>query len=288
LKIWWKQVEEIIDRALAEDLSGGDITTQLLIPGELQGKASLTSRASGVLAGIEIAGMVFQRVDPSLSFQVLLPDSTRIKPGDTLATVKGTVASILKAERTALNFLQHLSGIASATSRFVEAIKGLPVYLLDTRKTIPGLRVLEKYAVRMGGGRNHRLHLGDGILIKDNHLAVLRSRGESLKEAIERIRREAPPGLKIEVEADTVEQALEAVAAGADIVMLDNMSLEEIRRTVKLAQGRALLEASGGVTLDRVRAIADTGVNFISVGAITHSAPALDISLELDLGSREE
>lgn len=282
MEIWQKHLEETIDRALAEDLGWGDTTTRLLIPPHLSGKASLIVKAQGIIAGIEVAAGVFRQVDPRLLCQPLVADGTRVRPGDVIATLEGAVASILQAERVALNFLQHLSGIASETARYVEAVKGLPVFILDTRKTTPGLRLLEKYAVRTGGGRNHRMHLEDGILIKDNHLSALRSQGKSLKESLDQIRQKAPHTLKIEVEAKTLEEVQETVAAGADIIMLDNMSREEMSRAVALIRGKALIEASGGVTLEKVRGIAETGVNFISIGALTHSAKALDISLELE------
>jgi nicotinate-nucleotide pyrophosphorylase (carboxylating) len=282
LEDWWKRVELVIDQALAEDLSWGDVTTEVLIPPELQGRASIVVKASGVLAAIEIAEMVFHKIDPSLQFKVLVSDGSKVKPGDIIARVEGRLASILKAERTALNFLQQLSGVASETANYVEAAKGSPAQIMDTRKTTPGLRLLEKYAVRIGGGQNHRLHLGDAILIKDNHLASLRSQGMSLKEIIAQAKRKAASSLKVEVEVRTVEEALEASDAGADIIMFDNMRLEEMRRAVKLIGGEALLEASGGITLDNVRAIAETGVDFISVGALTHSAKTLDIGLDLE------
>ena len=253
-------------------------------------------KSEGILAGIEVAKKVFHKVDPGLRMDVLLEDGSRIKASDVIARVEGKVANILKAERVALNFLQRLSGIATETNRYVKAVEGLPVHIMDTRKTTPSLRVLEKYAVRVGGGENHRMNLGDGILIKDNHLAALRSRGLSLKEIIAKARQNAPLSLRgipsrsnlearqiqIEVEVKTVPEALEAAEAGADVVMLDNMSLGDMRQAVKMIHGRALIEASGGITLDRVRAVAETGVDFISVGALTHSVKALDISLEVE------
>jgi nicotinate-nucleotide pyrophosphorylase (carboxylating) len=213
--------------------------------------------------------------------ELLLKDGARLKPGSKIASVSGSIASILKAERTALNFLQRLSGIASETDRYVERVQGLPVRIMDTRKTTPGFRLLEKHAVRVGGGQNHRMSLGDGMLIKDNHLAVLRNQELSIKQIVARARQKAPRGLLVEVEAATALEALEAAEAGADIVMLDNMSLDDMRNAVKAIHGRALLEASGGITLDNVRAVAETGVDFVSVGALTHSVRALDISLEL-------
>jgi len=276
------QIEEIIDRALAEDLGRGDITTEALIHGDQQGIGLIIVKREGIIAGIEVARKVFHRVDPNLKLGILLEDGSRVKPGNKAARVAGNIVSILKAERVALNFLQRLSGIASETGRYVERVKGLPVRIMDTRKTTPSLRELEKYAVRLGGGENHRMNLGDGILIKDNHLVALRSQGLSIKEIIAKARQSAPQRLKIEVEVRTVPEALEAAEAGADIVMLDNMNLKDMRRAVKFVHGRALIEASGGIALDNVRAVAETGVDFISIGALTHSAKALDISLELE------
>jgi nicotinate-nucleotide pyrophosphorylase (carboxylating) len=276
------QIEEIIDRALAEDLGKGDVTTEALIPGDLRGTGFIVAKKEGILAGINVAKQVFHRVAPDLKVEIFLKDGSRIKPGSKVAEVSGSIASILKAERVALNFLQRLSSIASETNRYVEAVSGLPVRIMDTRKTTPGLRSLEKYAVKAGGGQNHRMSLGDGILIKDNHLAALRSQGLSIKAIVAKAKQNTPQRLPIEVEVGTVSEALEAAEAGADIVMLDNMSLENMRKAVKSIRGRALIEASGGVTLDNVRAVAETGVDFISVGALTHSATALDISLELE------
>lgn len=276
------QIEEIIDRALAEDLGWGDITTEALISSDQQGIASIVAKEQGILAGIDVAKTVFRRVDPELKMAVLLEDGAKVDSGSIITQVEGKVASILKAERVALNFLQRLSGIASETNRYVEAVKELSVQITDTRKTTPGLRLLEKYAVRVGGGENHRMNLGDGILIKDNHLAALRSLGLNLKEIIAKARQNASQRLKVEVEARTVREAMEAAEAGADIVMLDNMSLEDMHQAVESIHGSTLIEASGGVTLDKVRDVAKTGVDFISVGALTHSARALDISLKLE------
>jgi nicotinate-nucleotide pyrophosphorylase (carboxylating) len=276
------QVKQFIAQAIAEDLGQGDMTTEALIPKTQQGRASIVAKAMGITAGVEVAKQVFLKVDPELRLAILIEDGAEVKPGDIIAKIEGRVASILKAERTVLNFLQHLSGIASETARYVQAVKGLPVQITDTRKTTPGLRTLEKYAVRVGGGKNHRMHLGDGILIKDNHLAALSRQGLSIKEIVTRARQKASPKLKIEVEVKTPQEAVEAVEAEADIIMLDNMGLEDMRQTVQLIKGRALIEASGGITIDRVRAVAQTGVDLISIGALTHSAKALDISLELD------
>lgn len=276
-----EQLDSIIDRALAEDISRGDITSEALLPPGLQGKAVIQVKAKGVLAGGEVARRVFLRVDPSLKIEIIIKDGARVKPGDMLATISGTVMSILKAERVALNFLQRLSGIATETAQFVAGAQGLPITILDTRKTTPGLRLLEKYAVRTGGGQNHRLDLSDGILIKDSHLAALRALGMNLPDIITRAKRNAPHHLKVEIEVSTVEEAVEAAAAGADIIMLDNMSPEEMRRAASLAPAGVKLEASGGITLKNIGAAARSGVDFISIGALTHSPRALDMSLTI-------
>ncbi len=275
------QLERIVETALAEDMAWGDITTDTIIPPRLEGKATIVVREEGVLAGVEVASLVFSRADGLLKVGLAREDGAHLLPGEVIATISGPVSGILKGERTALNFLQRMSGIATETSRYVAAVKGLKTVICDTRKTTPGLRVLEKYAVRMGGGKNHRSNLGDGVLIKDNHRAVLASQGIPLSQAVRKAREQAPHELKVEVEVDTLEQAREALAAGADIIMLDNMSIEDMRRAVVELGGRVPLEASGGVTLERVRSIAETGVDLISVGALTHSPHALDISLEL-------
>ncbi|MCD6358704.1 MAG: carboxylating nicotinate-nucleotide diphosphorylase [Dehalococcoidia bacterium] len=277
-----EQINRAIGIALDEDLRQGDITTDPLIPQDIAACARITAKANGVLAGIEVAEAVFHKVDDSLKFNVLMQDGTRMNTGDTIATIKGCAASILKAERTALNFLQRMSGIASETSLYVTEVGNLPTQILDTRKTVPGLRVLDKYAVAMGGGTNHRQHLGDAVLIKDNHLMLLRSQGISLRETITLSRERTPRNIKLEVEVETVKDAIEAAKAGADIVMLDNMSPDDMRRAVKDVNKRALLEASGGITLENVRAIAETGVDYISIGALTHSVKALDISLDME------
>ena len=277
-----EQVDNLIDLALAEDLGYGDITSEMLIPYGLEGKASIIIKERGIVAGGEVAKKVFLRVDPSLKFNILIKDGTRVQPGDTVATISGRVISILKAERAVLNFLQRLSGIASETAKYIAKTRGLAVKITDTRKTTPGLRLLEKYAVRMGGGKNHRLHLGDGILIKDNHLAALRATGMSLKDIVAKAKQNAPQGMKVEVEVNTAQEAMEAAEAGADIIMLDNMSPDEMSRVVSLLPSRVKAEASGGITLANVRQAAMAGVNLISIGALTHSPKALDISLEFD------
>ncbi len=277
-----KQIDRIIALALAEDISHGDITSEALIPPDLSGKASLLVKEKGVLAGIDIAGRVFQRVDPLLEVEVLIKDGTAIKPGDIAGNISGSVISILKAERTALNFLQRLSGIASLTAQYVAETSETGAKIYDTRKTTPGLRDLEKYAVRTGGGQNHRLHLGDAVLIKDNHINALHATGMSIKDIVTKARRNVPAGITIEVEVTSTSEAQEALKASADIIMLDNMSIEETNRVVNMAAGRVKIEASGGITLANVRQIAMTGVDMISIGALTHSYKALDISLELE------
>jgi len=279
------ELKTIIQRALAEDLGRGDITTEILIPAALEGRAAFLVKDRGVLAGIDIARLVMQTVEPGLKFEVKIADGRRIKPGDVVATVAGPVAGILKAERTALNFLQRLSGIATATARYVSRVKDYNVDITDTRKTTPGLRVLEKYAVRMGGGLNHRGSLGAAVLIKDNHIAALRQKGMSLEEIVRKAKKQAPKRMVVEVEATSLKEALEGAAAGADVVMLDNLPPEEMARTVKKMPAGVRIEASGGITLVNVRQVAATGVNLISVGALTHSVKSLDISLELELSS---
>lgn len=275
-----RQLSHIVETALAEDLPWGDATAEAIIPPTLRAVGSIVARAEGVLAGMEVAAEVFRTVDSSLEFEPLAADGDVVRPGQVLATVRGSAASILAGERVALNFLQRLSGIATLTSRYVGAISGHPARIVDTRKTTPGLRILEKYAVTLGGGFNHRQNLSDGILIKDNHLTALATVGIGLGEVVATARRRARHTQRVQVEVETAEQALEAVEAGADAILLDNMSLEEMRRAVELVGGRAIVEASGGVTLERVAAIAGTGVDFISVGELTHSARALDIALD--------
>lgn len=276
------QLITLIDLALDEDISGGDITSELLIPAKLQAKATFVAKADGVLAGIDIARLIFIRVDSAIKFKASIKDGAKLKKGDTIATITGNARSILKAERTALNFLQKLSGIATQTAQYVALISDLPVALLDTRKTTPGMRLLEKYAVSMGGGQNHRFNLSDGILIKDNHLMTLRAQGIKLKEIVTIAKANAPKDIKVEVEVTNLKEVAEAVSAGADIIMLDNMSPAQMRRAMQKVPKTIKTEASGGINLDNVRKVAETGVNFISIGALTHSSKALDISLEFE------
>ena len=270
--------------ALAEDRTSEDVTTAALVPPDQRGRATILAKAEGVLAGLPLAEAAFAAVDESLAWTAHKSDGDRILAGDRVIEIEGSLASILRAERVALNFLTHLSGVATAAAEVVRALDGTGCRLRDTRKTIPGLRLPEKYAVRMGGGTNHRLDLADGILIKDNHLAALRARERDIADAV-RLAREAHPGMRIEVEVEDVEEAREAIKAGADELLLDNMSPGEMRNVVTLVAGRnprPVLEASGGITLANARLIAETGVDYISMGAITHSAPALDMSLEVE------
>jgi nicotinate-nucleotide pyrophosphorylase (carboxylating) len=268
---------DLIERALAEDLGAGDLTTSAVVPEGAQARARIEQRAPGVVAGLDVARAVFERVDASLRFEACAPEGEWREPG-VLAELSGTAASILAGERVALNFLGRLSGVATLTARYVQAVEGTGARILDTRKTTPGLRELEKAAVRAGGGMSHRRGLYDAILVKENHAALAGGVGEATRRALAA----APQGVTVEVECATLEEVEAALAAGVPRILLDNMAAPELRRAVELAGGRAELEASGGITLDTVRAVAETGVDFISVGALTHSAPALDVSLLLD------
>jgi len=274
-------MQEIVRQALAEDMAWGDVTTEALIPPEVSLHAQARTREAGVVAGLPAFAEVFHQLSPSVSVICCVSDGARVEAGQVLAEVQGEARAILMGERVALNLLQHLSGIATMTARYVAALAGLPARILDTRKTMPGLRALEKYAVHMGGGVNHRFCLADAVLIKDNHLAILAAQGVGLSEAVRRARAAIGPTVRVEVEVESVEDALRAVEAGADIVMLDNMSLAEMRQAVEAIRGRALVEASGGVTLETVRQVAETGVDYISVGALTHSVQGLDIGLDV-------
>jgi nicotinate-nucleotide pyrophosphorylase (carboxylating) len=278
--------ERLVRLALEEDLgTAGDLTSQAVIPAELAGQAVFVARVRGVVAGLPAAALVFAKVDPGVVFTPLVEDGSAVQPGARLATVRGPMRSILTGERTALNFLQRLSGVATQTARHVAVVKGLSCQVLDTRKTTPGWRLLEKYAVRMGGGHNHRMGLGDGVLIKDNHLAGLRiaDRRLQIEEAVRRARQRYGNTVPLEIEVDTLEQLEAALAARPDIVLLDNMGPEQLREAVRRRDAVApgvQLEASGGVSLDTLRAIAESGVDRVSIGALTHSAVALDIGLD--------
>jgi nicotinate-nucleotide pyrophosphorylase (carboxylating) len=268
-------IEQVVQVALAEDVGERDVTTEATVDADALGTAELLLREPGVACGLGVAEAVFRALDTDLRFEPLVREGALVDRPRAVAVVTGPERAILTGERTALNFLGRLSGIATLTRRHVDAVEGTGVAILDTRKTTPGLRVLEKHAVRCGGGRNHRFGLDDGVLVKDNHL---RAAG-SVQAAVEKLR--AATDLPIEVECDTLEQVKEALAAGADAILLDNMTFEELRAAVAIGGGRARLEASGGVTLENVRTIAETGIDEISVGALTHSARSLDVSLEL-------
>ena len=276
------EVYSLIDAAITEDQTFNDSTTSILVPPEIRGIGILRSKAQGILAGVEVALAVFHRVDPELSAQVLMVDGGTLEPGRQIARIQGAAANILWGERIALNFLQRMSGIATETNRYVKTVAGCRARIVDTRKTVPGHRYLDKYAVRMGGGYNHRLNLADGILVKDNHIAVLRSQKLGLGDVVQLALSRASHTVKVEVEVENLDQVRQAASAGAHIIMLDNMPLPMMQEAVNIIDGRAAVEASGGITLETVRAVAETGVDLISVGALTHSPQALDISLDLE------
>ena len=268
--------ERLIDLWLREDIGACDLTVQVMIEESEMGAFRMNAREPMVLAGLDVAAAVFRRYEPALSVAVSAKDGDRVAKGATLLLVKGPARGILTAERTALNIVQRLSGIATETARYVDAITGTGARLIDTRKTTPGLRMLEKHAVTCGGGLNHRLGLDNGVMIKDNHIAVC----GGVAPAVERARKKLPVLTKIEVECDRLDQVREAVAAGADVIMLDNMSIPDMREAVAFIDGRAKVEASGGIRIDTIRAIAETGVDYISTSKITQSAPAVDIGLD--------
>ncbi len=276
----WHGTVQLIQQALAEDEIASDQTSALL-PDDLKSEAFMMPKSNGVLAGVDIALEVWRQVDPTLETEVLVPDGTAVKKGTNIALIRGRMSSILRGERTALNFIQRMSGIATATNELVKAIEDLPNTILDTRKTVPGWRLLDKYSVRMGGGHNHRMSTADGILIKDNHVAAMATRGESLTDLVRRAKATAPHTIRVEVECDTLEQVQEALEAGAELILFDNMTNEQMAEGVRLCKGKALTEASGGITIESVRGIAEAGVDLISSGALTHSVKALDISLEV-------
>ena len=271
------QIKKLIEHALAEDIGSGDITTEAIIPETSTSSAVMLAKQELVLAGLEVSREVFSHLDPRIQFTAYARDGERMHAGTEIARLSGNTRALLMGERVALNLLQHMSGIATLTAKYVEKIKGMKAVVLDTRKTLPGLRQLEKYAVRMGGGNNHRFGLYDGVLIKDNHIKA----AGGIIEAVEKVRKRAYHTLKIEVETKTLEDVMEALDAGVDIIMLDNMQIDTMQEAVKLINGRALVEASGNVTLELIWHIAETGVDFISSGSLTHSAPAADISMKI-------
>jgi nicotinate-nucleotide pyrophosphorylase (carboxylating) len=271
-------VREAVQRALAEDIGRGDITTDALIDGAAQASARLMAREAGIVAGLDLAEAAFRGVQPDITFERLVEDGRPVKAGDVIARISGSARALLSAERVALNFMTHMSGIASLTGRYVSAIAGTPARIVDTRKTLPGLRVFEKYAVRMGGGANHRFALDDAAMIKDNHIVAAGGIGPAIRQ----VRAAIGHMVKICCEVDRIDQIEEALAAGVDVLLLDNMGPETLAEAVRLIAGRATTEASGKVSLDTVAAIAASGVDVISVGRLTHSAPALDIALDFD------
>jgi nicotinate-nucleotide pyrophosphorylase (carboxylating) len=278
-------IDELVLLALEEDGAHDDVTTRALVRADQWGAGVIVAKDDGIVAGLPVAAAAMTALDEEVAFDALVADGDRVSAGTRLAEVEGSLASILSAERVALNFLQRLSGIATLTREFVDAVAGTKAVILDTRKTTPGLRQLERYAVRCGGGQNHRYNLASGVLIKDNHIAAVRSRGiDDLSDVVALARQSAPHTMRIEVEVTNLVMLKEALEGGADIILLDNMDVDEIRSCVEIVGGRALVEASGGVTLDNVRAIAATGVDYISIGRLTHSAPSLDISLDVGEG----
>lgn len=274
-----EQLHNRVREALVEDGAFNDITTIATVRSDRRARARLVARQAGVVAGVPLALETFRQLDPKSGMRVDAEDGTRVKKGDVIVYLTGHARGMLSAERVALNFMQRLSGVATLTARYVEAVRGTSATILDTRKTTPGWRSLEKYAVRAGGGVNHRLDLSSSVLIKDNHLVAVDG---SVTIAVQRAREIAPPQATLEVECDSVEQVAQAVVAGAHIILLDNMPPDLMRQCVALVAGRAKLEASGGITLDTVRAVAETGVDFISIGALTHSAPAMNMALDFE------
>lgn len=276
------QVRAIVDLALSEDIGAGDLSGRAVVPEKAIANGTYLLKADGVISGLDVVLLVCQTVDPAITFKPSVGDGDHLTSGAELGTISGPARSVLIAERTGLNFLQQLSGVATLTRTYVERVAGTGARIVDTRKTSPGMRVLEKAAVRHGGGFNHRMGLFDGVMIKDNHIAAFGG-DDQIVHAVADARRRIPHTVKIEIEVSSLAQLIIALETGVDIIMLDNMSIDETRSAVELTAGRAILEASGGVNLETVRAIAETGVDLISVGALTHSAPALDISLNLDI-----
>lgn len=273
------EIDRLIQRALEEDIGAGDIATLSTVASEAWGKGLFRAKKDCIVAGLFLLQRIFRTLDPKVGVRCLCSDGEEVKKGTVVAEAEGPVRALLMTERTALNFLQRLSGTATLTRRYVEAVKGLPCRIIDTRKTTPGLRTLEKYAVRAGGGTNHRIGLFDAAIIKDNHIAAC----GSIARAVENVRRNAPFMARVEVECSDLKEVRGALDAGADVIMLDNMGTKEMAEAVKVINKRALVEASGGMTLERLREVAEAGVDFISVGALTHSAPAVDFNMKIDL-----
>jgi nicotinate-nucleotide pyrophosphorylase (carboxylating) len=274
-----QELDFIIDHAFSEDIRTGDITTESLVPETATTKASMTAKADGIVAGLPIAEKVFQKLDPQMKWMPKVQDGDPVQKGDILVEMEGTFRALLTGERLALNLLQRMSGIATETAKYMKELEGSKTRILDTRKTVPGLRILDKYAVKMGGGTNHRIGLFDMAMIKDNHIKI----AGGISKAVEQVRSNIPGHIKIEVETTTLQEVQEALKAGADIIMLDNMSNEMMSKAVKIIQGKALVEASGNMNIQRLKGVAATGVDVISVGALTHSVTALDISQNIEI-----
>ncbi len=274
-------IQRVINAALEEDLAYGDLTSTLLIPTTLLTCAKITAKDHMIVAGVAVARRVFHAVDSTIALTTHIGDGTMVRPSTPILTMKGSAQSLLQGERIALNFLQRLSGISTLTHQFCKAVRDYPVAIVDTRKTTPGLRALEKWAVRLGGGKNHRFSLHDGILIKDNHLLVMASQGMNITQTCLWARQQAPHGLRICVEVETVAQVRQALKGKTDVLILDNMTPDQVRQAIGIIQGRALVEVSGGITLDNIRDMAETGPDFISIGALTHSAPSMNLSMDI-------
>ncbi|WP_457789193.1 carboxylating nicotinate-nucleotide diphosphorylase [Anaeromassilibacillus sp. SJQ-5] len=270
-------VDDIIKTALQEDINYLDTTTDLMIPATARSTARFMAKAEGVVCGLEVALRVFELLDPTFSYEIRLPEGSRVAYGDIIAELEGSTRCLLKGERTALNLLQHMSGVASATDRYVRLVEGTRAAITDTRKTLPGLRALQKYAVTVGGGKNHRFNLSDGAMLKDNHIDA----AGGIPQAVAAIREKLGHMVKLEVETRNLDEVRQALEAGADVIMLDNMDCPTMKAAVDLVAGRALLEASGGITDETLRAVAETGVDIVSIGALTHSVKALDISMKI-------
>lgn len=271
------KIDDVIKTAILEDINYIDTTTDLMIPADARTTARFMAKAEGVVCGLEIALRVFQLLDATFTARILMPEGSQVKPGDIIAELEGSTRFLLKGERTALNLLQHLSGIASATNRAVKIVEGTNASITDTRKTLPGLRAMQKYAVTVGGGKNHRFNLSDGAMLKDNHIDA----AGGIPQAVATVREKLGHMVKLEVETRNLEEVRQALDAGADVIMLDNMDCPTMKAAVELVSGRALLEASGGITDENLRAVAETGVDIISIGALTHSVKALDISMKI-------